>query len=107
MYLLNDTFSYKNKGIVFFSNGLSINLIVMIIISPIIIYYYVKEKKEYNNTSSNTYLIDIYIDDTKYSLTGYLDTGNTLKDPYKKRPVIITDSNKINFNIKKCILVPY
>ena len=107
MYLLNDTFSYKNKGIVFFSNGLSINLIVMIIISPIVIYYYVKENKEYKNMSSNTYLIDIYIGDTRYSLTGYLDTGNTLKDPYKKRPVIITDSTKIDFNIEKCILVPY
>ena len=65
MYLLNDTFSYKNKGIVFFSNGLSINLIVMIIISPIVIYYYVKEKKEYKNMSNNTYLIDIYVDNTK------------------------------------------
>ena len=53
MYLLNDTFSYKNKGIVFFSNGLSINLIVMLLISPIIIYFYVKEKKEYKYIYQN------------------------------------------------------
>lgn len=107
MYLLNDTFSYKNKGIVFFSNGLSINFIVMLIISPIIIYFYVKEKKEYKNIYQNIYLIDIYINNNKYSLTGYLDTGNTLNDPYKNRPVIITDSSKINFDIKKSILVPF
>lgn len=107
MYLLNDTFSYKNKGIVFFSNGLSINLFVMLIISPIIIYFYVKEKKEYKNIYQNIYLIDIYINNNKYSLTGYLDTGNTLKDPYKNRPVIITCCNKINFDIKKSILVPF
>lgn len=107
MYLLNNTFSYKNKGLIFFSNGLSINFIVMIIISPLVIYFYIKEKKEYNNTYQNTYIIDIYIDNNKYSLLGYLDTGNTLKDPYKNRPVIITDTKLIDFNIKKCILVPY
>lgn len=107
MYLLNDTFSYKNKGIVFFSNGLSINLFVMLIISPVIVYFYVKEKKEYKNIYQNTYLIDIYINNNKYSLTGYLDTGNTLSDPYKNRPVIITDSSKINFDINKSILVPF
>ncbi len=107
MYLINDTFSYKNKGIVFFSNGLSINLIVMMIISPIIIYFYIKEKKELKSINQNTYIIDIYIKNNKYSLTGYLDTGNTLKDPYKNRPVIIISNNKINIDIEKSILVPY
>ncbi len=107
MYLLNDAFSYKNKGIVFFSNGISINFIVMLIISPIIIYFYVIEKKEQHNENQNTYLIDIYINNNKYCLTGYLDTGNTLKDPYKNRPVIIISNNKIEFDNKKSILVPY
>lgn len=107
MYLINDTFSYKNKGIVFLSNGLSINLIVMIIISPIIIYLYVKEKKSYKNNYNNCYLVDIFINKRKYSLTGYLDTGNNLIDPYKKRPVIILNTNDIDFNTKKTILVPF
>lgn len=107
MYFLNLNFSYKNKGVVFFSNGLSINFIVMIIITPIIIYLYIKEQRKYKEKFSNCYEIDIYINNYKYTLTGYLDTGNTLKDPYKNRSVIITNSNKIKFDYENAILVPY
>lgn len=107
MYFLNYTLSYKNEGLVFFSNGLSINFIVMFILSPILLYAYIKEKKEKNQNQSNYYLVDIYIQDKKYRLTGYLDTGNTLKDPYKKRPVIITNDKRFQPLIDQAILVPY
>ena len=61
MYFLNYTFSSKHQGLIFFSNGLSINFIVMIILSPIIIYYYVKEYKSHKQTITNCYNIDLYI----------------------------------------------
>ena len=98
MYFLNYTFSSKHQGLIFFSNGISINFIVMIILSPIIIYYYVKEYKNYKNTTSNCHLVSLYINNKKYNLKGYLDTGNTLIDPYKKRGVILL--NMDNFKIK-------
>lgn len=107
MYFINDTFSYKNQGLVFFSNGLSINFIVMIIISPLVLYFYIKDKKNYETSKNNYYQVDIYINSKKYCLTGYLDTGNILKDPYKKRPVIIVNHEKLSFANKKKILVPY
>ena len=107
MYFLNYTFSYKNEGLVFFSDGLSINFIVMFILSPILLYLYIKEKKHRKENQSNYYLVDIYIKDKKYQLTGYLDTGNTLKDPYKKRPVIITNDKRFQPLIDQAILVPY
>ena len=107
MYLLNNMFSYKNEGIIFFSNGLSINFIIMLILSPIIIYLYVKEKKEHDNTYNNIYKVEIYLDGNKYILNGYLDTGNNLFDPYKKRPIIIINNKIIKFDLKKYILVPY
>lgn len=107
MYFLNYTFSYKNEGLVFFSNGLSINFIVMFILSPILLYLYIKEKKQRKENQSDYYLVDIYIKDKKYRLTGYLDTGNTLKDPYKKRPVIITNDKRFQPLIEQAILVPY
>ncbi|MBO5414178.1 MAG: sigma-E processing peptidase SpoIIGA [Bacilli bacterium] len=108
MYFLNLTFSSKNQGLIFFSNGLSINFIVMIILSPIIIYYYVKEYKNYKNTITNCYLIDLYINNKKYCLKGYLDTGNTLIDPYKKRGVILLNLDKLKLeNNNKIIYVPY
>lgn len=108
MYFLNYTFSSKNKGLIFFSNGLSINFIVMIILSPIIIYYYVKEYKRYKNTITNCYCVELCINHKKYNLKGYLDTGNTLSDPYKKRGVVLLNLDR--FKVKKSnniIYVPY
>lgn len=107
MYLVNNTFSYKNIGLIFFHDGLSINFFIMIIITPIIIYLYIKERTNYKNSYSNKYNIDIYIGNKKYELNGYLDTGNTLKDPYKNRDVIIINNKIIDFNKLKIIYVPY
>ena len=109
MYFLNYTFSSKHQGLIFFSNGLSINFIVMIILSPIIIYYYVKEYKSHKQTITNCYNIDLYIKNKKWSLRGYLDTGNTLTDPYKKRGVVLLNLGKVVFPEKteKIIYVPY
>ena len=105
MYLINNFFT-RHKGLLFIKNGLSINFVVMLIITPIIIYLYVKEKNNYKLEYSNKYIIDIYYKDNKYRLCGYLDTGNTLKDPYKKRDVIIVNKN-IEFDLEKIIYVPY
>ena len=44
LYFLNIEFSYKQYGIVFINNGLSINFIFLIIFSPIIIYIYIKKQ---------------------------------------------------------------
>lgn len=108
MYFLNFTFSSKNQGLIFFSNGLSINFVVMIILSPIIIYYYVKEHRNYKNTITNCYLVDLYINNKKHSLKGYLDTGNTLIDQYKKRGVILLNLDKLKIKSNnKIIYVPY
>lgn len=107
MYLLNQTFSYKNEGLIFFSNGLSINLIVMLIISPFIIYFYIKEQRKTKEIIENCYEVDLYLNQQKYSLKGYLDTGNTLKDPYQARSVVLMDLSKIKITRKRKIYVPY
>ena len=106
MYFLNSLFSIKHKGIVFINNGLSINFVVMIITSPFIIYYYVKQYLNYRNSISNCHAVDIYINNRKYCLSGYLDTGNTLVDPYHKRSVILLDLSKFKLS-DNFIYVPY
>ena len=55
LYLLNISFTYRNQGILFINNGLSINFILLIIVSPIIIFCYVKEHILYKNTYGNIY----------------------------------------------------
>lgn len=108
LYLLNISFNYKNKGILFINNGLSINLILMIIVSPIIIFSYIKEYILYKNTYGNIYQADIGIDGKSYRLKAMLDTGNQLVDPYFKRPVILINNNiDIKPFPKRVVYVPY
>lgn len=108
LYFLNIEFSYKQVGLVFYHNGLSINVIVLIILSPIIIYFYTKQIKELKNNYSNYYKVKIKIDKHIIRCNGFLDTGNKLKDPYFQKPVIILDKRKIVFDINEfeMILVP-
>ena len=103
LYLLNIEFSYKTKGIIFFNNGLSINIIFLFIISPIILYIYIWQNKYLKNKINNHYQVKVKINNKTLSMIGYLDTGNTLT--YKGKPVIIT--NKQIKSKKKKIYVPY
>ena len=106
LYLLNIELSYNNKGIIFYNNGLSINILILVILSPIIIYIYIKECKNLKSNYSNYYQVYIKIKDTIIECTGFLDTGNKLKDPYKNRPIILINNKKLkNQDINK-IMVP-
>ena len=106
LYLFDITFTYENTGLIFIKNGYVLNIVLILISSPIIIYLYIKEHISYKTTLSNKYNIEIYLNDNKYVLEAILDTGNTLTDPYKKRPVILVDE-KITYKRKKIIYVPY
>ena len=110
LYFLNIQFSYKNTGLIFYYNGLSINVIVLIIMSPIIIIAYIKQALELKNNYSNYYNIDIYLKNGKIiPTTAYLDTGNHLEDPYKKRPIILINKELLTINYEKdnILIVPY
>jgi len=104
LYFLNIEFSYKNVGLIFINNGLSINVIFLIIFCPIIIYIYVKQGIWLKTNYSNYYKVEIYFKDKKYSLNAFLDTGNTLVDPITKKPVILIDK-KIEYD--KYSYIPY
>ena len=110
IYLLNIEFSYKNNGLIFYHEGRSINILLIIVISPILLYLYIKQIKEYNNNYSKYHKVGIYFkNDKSIILNGFLDTGNNLVDPYKKRPVILVNYEKIKKYIsnEKELLVPY
>lgn len=110
LYFLNIQFAYANDGLTFYFNGLSINFIALIILSPIIIYAYVKQFKEMKENYSNYYNMDLYLKTGEViPITGFLDTGNKLKDPYKKRPIILVNKSliHIDYNSSNILLVPY
>ena len=106
LYLLDITFTYKSTGLVFIKNAYFLNFILIIIASPIIITLYIKEYKNYKLTITNKYKVQIEINNEKYILEAILDTGNNLKDPYKKRPIILIDT-QVNYARKRPIYVPY
>jgi stage II sporulation protein GA (sporulation sigma-E factor processing peptidase) len=106
LYLLNIEYSYKNQGIIFYKNKLSTNFIILLITAPIIIYIYIKECKTLKINYSNYHKIEIEIKDKKIKCIGFVDTGNKLKDPYKKRPIILMNNNYLQETYEQKILVP-
>lgn len=106
LYLFNIQFSYYHEGLVFYHNGLSINLIVLIILSPIIIYTYVRQALQLKNNYANYYKINIKYNNKLLKLNGFLDTGNKLTDPVTHIPIIIIEEKNIK-EIKNFTLVPY
>lgn len=103
LYFLNIEFSYKHNGLIFYNNGLSINVIILFIISPVILYIYIRQSKIFQKRIKHCHKVNLKIGKKNISLNGYLDTGNTLS--YKGKPVVITNILN-NFNKKK-IMVPY
>ena len=104
LYFLNIEFSYKQYGLVFINNGYSINVVFLIIFSPIIIYIYVKQGLLLKTNYSNYYLINIYLNNHKYSFNAYMDTGNNLTDPITHKPVILIDKL---IPCKRYFYIPY
>ena len=107
LYLLNIEFSYKQVGIIFINNGLSINFIILIIISPVILYIYIKQNKLLKYTYSNYYDVELIKNNKSYKYIGYMDSGNVLVDSLTNKKVILIDKRKILFNIKEFRLIPY
>ena len=92
LYFLNIQFSYKQQGIVFFHNGLSVNFIFLIIFSPIIIYIYIKQGLNLKNNYSKYHHVKLYFNNKQVEYIGFVDTGNKVVDPYFKRRVIFVDN---------------
>lgn len=105
LYYLNLEFSYKNVGLVFFHNGFSINFILLIILSPIILYLYIKQDRYLKIKNNYYYEVELYYKNKKYHYHAYLDSGNKLYDPYKKKPIILIYDTSIK--IKNPIYIPY
>ena len=107
LYLINDQLKYSNSGFIFVKNSNRLNLFLSIILAITIIILYLKQLKKLKYNYNNYYKVEVFYKKNKYNFTAYLDTGNKLKDPYKKRPIILVNTDKINFSYETGILVPY
>jgi len=87
-------------------NIYKLNYQILLLISPILIYLYIKENIKYKNIYLNNYIVEIYINNKLYKLEGMIDTGNELKDPYKKRSIILVNIN-LDYRQFKYLFVPF
>ena len=94
LYLLNIQFSYKQVGLIFYHNGLSINFFLLIILSPMMIFLYVKQLKHLKLNLKNYYKIHFTLK-KDYYLNGFLDTGNQTKSIYFHKGINIINKNII------------
>lgn len=107
MYFINIQFSYKNEGLIFYNNGLSINIIFLIVSSPIIIYIYIKQIKTLKLNYNSYYNLNIYLNNKVIKCIGFLDTGNKLRSPYNNKPIIMINEKIFeNYKLPPPMIVP-
>ena len=106
LYLFDISFTYQNKGVVFFGNGLGLNLVVIVILAPIFLLFYSKQYKKDKVKMSITHSVEIYVGHKVYYLKGMLDTGNQLKDPCTGKSVILINST-VGIPMPRYFYVPY
>ena len=82
LYYLNIQIGYKKIGLTFINNNIKLNFLVVVIFSPFILYIYIRQIKELKLFYSNRKKVNVYLDDMIIELNGYVDTGNTLIEPY-------------------------
>lgn len=108
MYFLNIQFSYRNDGLIFAYNGLSVNFIGIILLGPFILISYIKENKNLKLNFNTYYECELYFDDkNRIIVNTFLDTGNKLSDPYTGKSIILINEGLLDFSKKNPIYVPY
>ena len=89
-----------------FKNSFNYNIIFELLIGIVFIYVFIKNIKKLKNNYNKYFSIRLDINNNTYKLNAFLDTGNKLKDPYKKRPIILMNNNYLEKNdINKIIVV--
>lgn len=91
LYLINTEIGYSNVGMIFFSNGNSFNLFMLIFIGFLMIVFYSKYARFIKKSSVNKYNVEVFIGDSSYKYEGFMDTGNDLL--YFDRPVVILNKD--------------
>lgn len=80
--------------------------LLLFIITPIILYISKNKIIKIDLFYKDRYDVLLIYKNKKYYFNAYLDTGNKLYDPYKRRPISLIYSKKIKYNYKEVLYVP-
>ena len=94
IYFLNIELSYSRSNLTYYFTGFNINYLVVLIFAPIILFIYFKQMKVLKERINLVYNVEIILlDNSIITLTGFIDSGNRLKDPTTNKYIIIVDKN--------------
>ena len=79
-------------------------LLLLIFLTPIFLYLIIKELIQIKINYKDKYQVTIIINNKKYNLDGFIDTGNRLIDNISNKSIILTN---LNIKYKEVIYVPY
>ena len=79
-------------------------LFLLIFLTPIFLYLIIKELIQIKINYKDKYQVTIIINNKKYNLDGFIDTGNRLIDSISNKSIILTN---LNIKYKEVIYVPY
>lgn len=105
LYMLKVQLGYHHVGMIFISDGLSINFILMLLLTPIILTLYVKEHRLMKSKYNNYYSVRININNQIITGTGYIDSGNNLS--FKGHPIILLDKRQNIFIDEAYRIIPF
>lgn len=106
LYLINIEIGYDNVGMVFFTNGKSVNSFILLLLACVVIFIYTKVEKNYKKNIDFNYEVNLYVNNKKLKLNGFIDTGNSLYDPYFNKPIMILNKGFV-LDCDKFVLVPF
>lgn len=106
LYFINSELGYSKDGILYFTDGIVLNFIILLFLFLIITILFVKIEKKYRKDFSSKYEVVLFFENRKLKLKGFFDTGNQLHDPYFNRPVVILNKG-INIFFDRFIYIPY
>lgn len=104
---INNQFSYKQEGLIFFFEGFSVPTLVLLIMSPIILFCYYKQTHYFKYKLSNIHQVELILKDKHYYYRAYFDTGNVLVDPYHNRDVHLLYDPKLFSKFTNFIIIPF
>jgi len=89
-------------------DSMFVYIIVLLIMIPLMTVIYIKSIKNITNNHSKYYYVDIYlVNQEKFRVVAFLDTGNKLIEPYNYRPIILLRKKLVKDINQKKLLVPY
>lgn len=106
IYLIKLEIDKNNTTLSFLKNNIILSILIYLVIAIVMLKSYLKQVNFFKIKRNMLHKVTIVINNKKYQYNGYIDTGNSLYDHIKKRPVLILYDKSFVSN-KTPLYVPF